>query len=138
VMTTMAAIMGTLPITLGPGAGAELRQPLGIVVVSGLLTSQLLTLFITPVIYLSLEDARRGVLGAFGRFRSVPPRIEPAGGVAHRFCAAGGPGGNPGRPKRSRVGCGQKRSRLIVSGPGIPAGRCRGRWASPRWSLADG
>jgi HAE1 family hydrophobic/amphiphilic exporter-1 len=72
-MTTMAAIMGTLPIALGLGAGAELRQPLGIVVVSGLLTSQLLTLFITPVIYLSLEDARRGVLGAIGRFRSAPP-----------------------------------------------------------------
>jgi multidrug efflux pump subunit AcrB len=56
-----------------PAEMTTLRQPLGIVVVSGLLTSQLLTLFITPVIYLSLEDARRGVLSAFGRFRSVPP-----------------------------------------------------------------
>jgi HAE1 family hydrophobic/amphiphilic exporter-1 len=72
-MTTTAAIMGTLPIALGLGAGAELRQPLGVAVVGGLLTSQLLTLYITPVIFLSLEDARRGVSNAVGRSRSVPP-----------------------------------------------------------------
>ncbi|MBA3722862.1 MAG: efflux RND transporter permease subunit [Parachlamydiaceae bacterium] len=57
-MTTVAAIMGALPIALGIGAGAESRQPLGYVIIGGMLVSQMITLFLTPVIYLYLENLR--------------------------------------------------------------------------------
>jgi HAE1 family hydrophobic/amphiphilic exporter-1 len=66
-MTTMAAIMGTLPIALGFGAGAESRRPLGLAVVGGLVFSQLITLYITPVIYIFLESFREKVKRWFSK-----------------------------------------------------------------------
>jgi HAE1 family hydrophobic/amphiphilic exporter-1 len=70
-MTTMAALFGTLPIAVGWGSGAELRQPLGLTVVGGLAVSQLLTLYITPSVYLFMEWIG-GKLGA-GRREHIPP-----------------------------------------------------------------
>ena len=72
-MTTMAALFGTLPIALGLGAGAESRQPLGLAVVGGLLFSQLLTLYVTPVFYVYMEEFREWVGARLGRRHAPSP-----------------------------------------------------------------
>jgi HAE1 family hydrophobic/amphiphilic exporter-1 len=76
-MTTLAAIFGTLPIALGAGAGAELRQPLGVAVVGGLVLSQILTLYITPVVYLYLDRLDRKVSRGFQAREEEPVRPHP-------------------------------------------------------------
>jgi hydrophobe/amphiphile efflux-1 (HAE1) family protein len=80
-MTTTCALLGSLPIAIGAGAGAELRQPLGVTVVGGLMVSQLLTLFITPVVYIwfdRLLGVKFGEMRIFKRKPSAPDRPAQA------------------------------------------------------------
>ena len=91
IMTTLAALMGAIPIALGFGADGESRRPLGLLIVGGLIVSQLITLYVTPVLYLYLEGFQENVLDRIPFFRShhvghsIPPSHAIAGAtkVAH-------------------------------------------------------
>jgi len=76
-MTTLAAVFGAIPIALGFGADGASRRPLGLVIVGGLIVSQFITLFITPVIYLYLEDFQERVLDRVSFFRRSGTAVSP-------------------------------------------------------------
>ena len=78
-MTTMCALLGGLPMALGWGAGAGLRKPLGISIVGGLLVSQMLTLFTTPVIYLYFDRLRKRFTRRQPSYRHRPGILIPGG-----------------------------------------------------------
>ena len=77
-MTTMAALLGGLPLALGTGTGSELRRPLGITIVGGLIVSQMLTLFTTPVVYIYIDRLRLWLAGARSQIRTQarPPAVS--------------------------------------------------------------
>jgi multidrug efflux pump subunit AcrB len=83
-MTTMAALLGGLPLALGHGTGSEMRRPLGITIVGGLLLSQVLTLYTTPVVYLYLDRLQK----RFGKQKAVlagsSPELQPSFGASRR------------------------------------------------------
>ena len=83
-MTTMAAMFGGIPIALGGGNGSELRRPLGIAIVGGLMVSQMLTLYTTPVVYLYMDRFRAWVSGGkrLEQLRGVPAVAHTADSAA--------------------------------------------------------
>ncbi len=77
-MTTMAAILGALPLMIGTGVGSELRHPLGITMVGGLILSQILTLFTTPVIYLAFDGLSRRIRAKIGHHSALADKGDGA------------------------------------------------------------
>ena len=93
-MTTLAALMGAVPLALGYGADGSSRQPLGMVIVGGLVVSQLITLYVTPVIYLWLEWVQENVLDRVPFLRSAHTHHDDRG-TAPRPGDAGAAGQGP-------------------------------------------
>ncbi len=133
-MTTMCALLGAMPMALGWGAGAELRKPLGIAIVGGLVVSQMLTLFTTPVIYLYLDRLRKRFTWRQPNYRHRPGILVPggaaeSGAVMMRQWMIAGAG-------RARL-FGVRRSARAISGPRRRRRRRRSRkWpatTSGRW-----
>ncbi len=81
-MTTLAALFGALPLAFATGPGAELRMPLGVSIIGGLLLSQLLTLYTTPVVYLALDRLRIRPAAANTLVATGPAKSDPAEGGA--------------------------------------------------------
>jgi multidrug efflux pump subunit AcrB len=77
-MTTMAALFGAIPLAIGSGDGAELRNPLGIAIVGGLIVSQLLTLYTTPVVFVAIERLRVRLAGPRPPQAGLPPLPSPS------------------------------------------------------------
>ena len=135
-MTTFAAIGGGLPLALGQGAGSELRRPLGIAIVGGLLVSQWLTLYTTPVIYLYLDRFAHWLSGKRRRPTGEIPATVPAAASRRRTPARGRPTDGarhePGRYEEEeyleqdedeREAAGRRKSLIALGGAGGPGGR---------------
>jgi HAE1 family hydrophobic/amphiphilic exporter-1 len=118
-MTTMAALMGTLPIALGLGAGGESRRPLGVSVVGGLAFSQVVTLFLTPVFYIYMEQAKGWTSRVFGKRHEVTPEPAPS---SHGPM----PGGTLGAPIARISGAALPAPKLSAASPTDPLGRPSG------------
>jgi len=113
-MTTVAALLGALPLVIGHGPGSELRLPLGVTIIGGLLLSQILTLYTTPVIYLAMDGLKRRLERRLGFDHSnyPPPALRPEPGLPDP-----GPAG-PGRPPRTG---GSGGAGLVLAIPGTPS-----------------